>query len=124
MLSARVPDLVVGELVPGLLAVGEDLPQHHAEAPHITLCGEPPIHDALWGHPANGQHRVTTHLQKRSSFLQQPSQGQLKGSELKVAPSQLVGEAEGSRVLHKIKMPPLNKSVLVYNLPLSLSCCS
>lgn len=51
--TSRDSDLIVGELVPGLLAVGEDLPQHHSKAPHITLCGEPPVHDALWGHPAN-----------------------------------------------------------------------
>ena len=29
-------DLGVGELVPGLLAVGEDLPEHHAEGPGRT----------------------------------------------------------------------------------------
>ena len=62
----RDSDLVVGELVPGLLAVREDLPQHHAEAPHVTLCGEPPVHDALRGHPADRQHRVTAHLQIQS----------------------------------------------------------
>jgi len=56
-------DLIVGQLVPRLLAVGEDLPQHHAEAPHVTLCGEPPVHDALWRHPADRQHRMTAHLQ-------------------------------------------------------------
>ena len=54
--------LIVGQLVPGLLPVGEDLPEHHPQAPHVTLCGELPVHDALWGHPADRQHGVTPHL--------------------------------------------------------------
>lgn len=58
-------DLIVGELVPGLFPVGEDLPQHHAEAPNVALCGEPPVHDALWWHPADWQHCMTAHLQRR-----------------------------------------------------------
>lgn len=78
-------DLIVRELVPWLLAVGEDLPQHHAEAPHVTLCGEPPVHDALRGHPADGQHRMTAHLHKKrhNSIHEKPTlQDLLKSSKL------------------------------------------
>lgn len=55
-------DLCVGELVPGLLAVGEDLPEHHTEAPHVALGGELAVEDALGRHPADGQHRAASHL--------------------------------------------------------------
>lgn len=71
-------DLIVGELVPGLLAIGEDLPQHHSQTPHIALCGESPVHDALWGHPADRQHRMTAHLQRESSPLQKPTRVSMK----------------------------------------------
>lgn len=54
--------LSVGELVPGLLPVGEDLPEHHAEAPDIALGGEFTIQDALGRHPADGQHGPAPHL--------------------------------------------------------------
>lgn len=60
--TTNVSYLVVGKLVPGLLAVCEYFPEDHTQTPHITLCGESPVHDALWGHPADGQHGVTTHL--------------------------------------------------------------
>lgn len=56
--------LVIRQLKPWLLAVGEDLPHDDAEAPHVTLCAELPVHDALGWHPANGQHGVTTHLEE------------------------------------------------------------
>lgn len=46
--------LVVAQLEPGLLPVGEDLPQDDSETPHIALRGELPVHDALRWHPANG----------------------------------------------------------------------
>ena len=55
-------DLGVGELGPGLLAVGEDLPENHPKAPHVTLRSELPIHDAFRGHPANGEHGMSSHL--------------------------------------------------------------
>ena len=59
------PYLVVGELVPRLLAVAEDLPQHDAVAPHVRLDSEGPVQDALWRHPADRQHgRVTSHLRQ------------------------------------------------------------
>lgn len=47
-------DLGIGELVPGLLSVGEDLPEHNPEAPHITLSAELAVKDTLRRHPANG----------------------------------------------------------------------
>lgn len=56
--------LIIGQLKPRLLAVGEDLPQDDAEAPHVTLRAELPVHDALGWHPANGQHGVTAHLEE------------------------------------------------------------
>lgn len=46
--------LVVAQLEPRLLPVGEDLPQDDSETPDITLRGELPVHDALRWHPANG----------------------------------------------------------------------
>ena len=58
--------LTVGQLVPGLLAVGEDLPEDHAEAPDVALCGELPVHDALWGHPADREHRTSADLRRRT----------------------------------------------------------
>lgn len=45
--------LTVGQLVPGLFAVGENLPEDHAEAPDVALRGELPVHDALRRHPAD-----------------------------------------------------------------------
>ena len=57
-----VPYLAVGELVPGLFPIGEDLPEDHSKAPDITLRGELPVHDALRRHPANRKHRTPTHL--------------------------------------------------------------
>jgi len=56
--------LAVGQLVPRLLAVGEDLPEDHAEAPDVALRGELPVHDALRRHPADGQHRASAHLEE------------------------------------------------------------
>lgn len=58
--------LTVGQLVPGLFAVGEDLPEDHAEAPDVALRGELPVHDALRGHPADWQHRASTHLRRKT----------------------------------------------------------
>lgn len=55
--------LCVRELEPWLLAVGEDLPQDDPEAPHVALRREPPVHDALGGHPADGEHGVSSHLE-------------------------------------------------------------
>lgn len=63
--AAGRADLGVGELVPGLLAVGEDLPEHHAEAPHVALGGELAVEDALGRHPADGQHGAAPHLRGR-----------------------------------------------------------
>ena len=83
----RDSDLVVGELVPGLLAVREDLPQHHTEAPHVTLCGEPPVHDALRGHPADRQHRVTAHLQIQSERKEEEEEVSLSPVKLMTFPS-------------------------------------
>lgn len=57
-----IAHLVVRQLVPGLFAVREDLPQHDSQAPDVTFCGELPVHDALWRHPTNGQHCVATDL--------------------------------------------------------------
>lgn len=54
--------LIIGELEPRLFAVCENLPQNDSEAPHVTLCGKLSVHDALWGHPADRQHGVTSHL--------------------------------------------------------------
>lgn len=61
--------LIVWELVPGLLAIGKDFPEDNTQTPYITLCSEPPVHDALWGHPANGQHSVTTHLLFKKTMI-------------------------------------------------------
>lgn len=63
----QVAHLTVGQLVPGLLAVGEDLPQDHAEAPDVALGGELPVHDALRRHPADRQHGAPTHLQREAA---------------------------------------------------------
>lgn len=57
--------LIVGQLKPWLLPVGEDLPEDDTETPHVALCGELPIHYALRGHPADGQHGVASHLSER-----------------------------------------------------------
>lgn len=57
--------LIVGQLVPGLFAICEDLPQHNPQAPDVTFRGEFSVHDTLWRHPANGQHRVATDLAKK-----------------------------------------------------------
>lgn len=65
VLSPPATHLIVGQLVPGLFAVCEDLPQHDPQAPDVTLCGELPVHDALWRHPADGQHRVATDLAEK-----------------------------------------------------------
>lgn len=46
--------LVVAQLEPRLLPVGEDLPQDDSETPDIALSGELSVHDALRWHPANG----------------------------------------------------------------------
>lgn len=54
--------LIIGELEPWLFSISEDLPQNNAKAPHITFCGELSVHDALWWHPADRQHGVTSHL--------------------------------------------------------------
>lgn len=54
--------LIIGELEPWLFAVCENLPQNDPKAPNVALCGELPVHDALWGHPAYRQHGVTPHL--------------------------------------------------------------
>ena len=45
--------LVVTQLKPRLLPIGKDLPQDDSKAPDITFRGEFPVHDTLWGHPAN-----------------------------------------------------------------------
>lgn len=55
--------LCVRELEPWLLSVGEDLPKDHPEAPHVTFRSELPVHDAFRGHPANGKHGVSSHLE-------------------------------------------------------------
>lgn len=55
--------LVVPQLKPRLLPVGKDLPQDDSEAPHVAFRGELPVHDALRGHPANGEHGVSSNLQ-------------------------------------------------------------
>lgn len=55
--------LVVGKLEPWLLAVGENLPQNDAEAPHVALGGEFAVHYAFRRHPANRKHRMTSDLQ-------------------------------------------------------------
>ena len=60
----EVAYLVIGQLEPGLFAVGEDFPQNHPKAPHIAHRGELPIHDALRRHPADGQHGVTSDLKE------------------------------------------------------------
>ena len=58
--------LTVGQLVPGLFPVGEDLPEDHAEAPDVALRGELPVHDALRRHPADRQHRASAHLRRET----------------------------------------------------------
>lgn len=55
--------LIVPQLKPRLLPVGEDLPQDDSKAPNVAFRGEFPVHDALWGHPANGEHGVSSNLQ-------------------------------------------------------------
>lgn len=54
--------LCVWELEPGLLPICENLPEDHPEAPDVTLCCEFPVHDALWRHPADRQHGVSSNL--------------------------------------------------------------
>lgn len=54
--------LIVGELVPRLFSIGEDLPKNNSQTPNVALCGELSVHDAFRGHPTNGQHRVTSDL--------------------------------------------------------------
>lgn len=54
--------LIIGKLEPWLFAICENLPQNDPEAPNVALCGELPVHDAFWGHPAYRQHGVTPHL--------------------------------------------------------------
>lgn len=61
--------LTVGQLIPGLFAIREDLPEDHAEAPDVTLRCELPVHDAFGGHPADGQHGAPANL-RRKIFLQ------------------------------------------------------
>lgn len=56
--------LRVGKLEPWLLPIGKDLPKNNPEAPDITLCGELPVHYAFRGHPADGEHGVSSHLKK------------------------------------------------------------
>lgn len=56
--------LCVGELEPWLLPIGKDLPQDNPKAPHITLCGELPVHDAFRRHPADGEHGVSSYLKR------------------------------------------------------------
>lgn len=48
--------LDVGELVPGLLAEGEGLPQRDSKAPHVGLHCEGAVQDAFWRHPPDRQH--------------------------------------------------------------------
>ncbi len=62
METFKLAYLIICQLKPWLLAVGEDLPEDDAEAPHVTLRRELPVHDAFWWHPANGQHCVSSHL--------------------------------------------------------------
>ncbi len=62
METLKLAYLIICQLKPWLLAVGEDLPEDDAEAPHVTLRRELPVHDAFWWHPANGQHCVSSHL--------------------------------------------------------------
>lgn len=54
--------LIIGELVPRLFAVGEDLPENNSQTPNIALRGKLSVHDALRGHPADWQHGVTSDL--------------------------------------------------------------
>lgn len=63
------PHLAVGQLIPGLFAVREDLPEDHAEAPDVALRCELPVHDAFRGHPADWQHCASTNL-RRKTFSQ------------------------------------------------------
>ena len=57
-----LPYFCVWELEPWLLSVGEDLPENHPKAPHVTLRSELPVHDAFGGHPANREHGMSSHL--------------------------------------------------------------
>lgn len=57
------PYLIIGQLVPRLFSVSEDLPQNHPQTPDVALCGELSVHDAFRRHPADWQHRVTSDLQ-------------------------------------------------------------
>lgn len=52
-LSYTLNNLIVTQLKPRLLPIGKDLPQDDSKAPDITFRGELPVHNALWGHPAN-----------------------------------------------------------------------
>lgn len=63
------PYLIVPQLKPRLLPVGEDLPQDDSKAPNVAFRGEFPVHDALWGHPANGEHGVSSNLRARRRHL-------------------------------------------------------
>lgn len=75
--------LVVGELVPRLFPVGEDLPQNHPQTPHVALCGELSVHDAFRRHPADWQHGVTSDLER------QHTRGSLC---MRVAPGSKIGQ--------------------------------
>lgn len=54
--------LIIGELVPWLFSISEDLPQNHTQTPDVALCGELSVHDAFRRHPADWQHCVTSDL--------------------------------------------------------------
>lgn len=54
--------LIIGELVPRLFSISEDLPQNHPQTPDVALCGELSVHDAFRRHPADWQHCVTSDL--------------------------------------------------------------
>lgn len=56
--------LIVTQLKPRLLPIGKDLPQDDSETPDITFRGELPVHDALWRHPADREHGVSSNLRR------------------------------------------------------------
>ena len=53
----------------GLLAVGEELVEHHAEAPHVRRHGELTVGQGLWGVPdGTHTHTHTDRMRGRKSF--------------------------------------------------------
>lgn len=69
MFFSTATHLAIGQLIPWLFPIGEDLPEDHAKAPDVALRRELPVHDALRGHPADWEHCTSTHLKIKNRIL-------------------------------------------------------